>query len=525
MSARVPRVLAVAGTDPTGGAGQHADLKSIAAMGGYGMSAVTAVVVQNTLGVRSVHVPPAEVLTAQLEAVSDDVVVDAVKIGMLGSVPVIEAVARWLAQHRPPVVVLDPVMVATSGGRLLEPDAEDALRAVLGLADLVTPNLQELAVLAGEDPAPSWTAALAQGHRVARTHDVLVLVKGGHLAGDRTPDALVGPGSPEPLVALDGARVPTANSHGTGCSLSSALATLQVRHGDWPTSLRIAREWLRGALAEADGLEVGGGSGPVHHFHHVQDALASWGTAPERFSEELWADSAGVRRQIEELEFVRRLGDGRLAPEPFLAYLDQDLQYLEHYGRALAQLAARAPDEASRRFFAAGSLSCTETEAQLHRARLRQAGRERPAAAGPTTRRYTAFLLAATAAEPYPVGLAAVLPCYWVYAEVGRHLQGLAEAAGHAEHPYADWLATYADEGFQEATRTARRLLDEAAREASPALRERMREAFLEACALERDFFAAPLEPPLAGTAAGPGGQGRAGAGAAGRLPRVGAIE
>ncbi|MEX5298187.1 bifunctional hydroxymethylpyrimidine kinase/phosphomethylpyrimidine kinase [Kocuria sp. CPCC 205292] len=493
MSARVPRVLAVAGTDPTGGAGQHADLKSIAAMGGYGMSAVTAVVVQNTVGVRAIHVPPVEFLTAQLEAVAEDVEIDAVKIGMLGSVPVIEAVTRWLGAHRPPVVVLDPVMVATSGGRLLEPDAEDALRSMLGLADLITPNLQELAVLAGEDTAPSWEEALAQGHRVARAHGTLVLVKGGHLTGDRTPDALVGPDAPEPLVAFDGVRVPTENSHGTGCSLSSALATLQARHGDWPRSLRIARDWLRGALETSGELSVGHGSGPVHHFHHVQHALETWGAVPERFSDELWEASAAVRREIEELEFVRRLGDGRLEPDRFLAYLDQDLQYLDGYSRALALLAARAPDEEQRLFFAAGAVSCTETEAQLHRARLQHAGdggaRDEPAE---VTRRYTTFLLAATAAEPYPVGLAAVLPCYWVYADVGRHLGELAAAGGPGEHPYADWLATYADEGFQEATRTARRLLDDAAREAPAEVRERMREVFLEACALERDFFAAP---------------------------------
>ncbi|MFI7494354.1 bifunctional hydroxymethylpyrimidine kinase/phosphomethylpyrimidine kinase [Kocuria sp. M4R2S49] len=501
MTPRVPRVLAVAGTDPTGGAGQHADLKSIAAMGGYGMSAVTAVVVQNTVGVRSIHVPPVEFLTAQLDAVAEDVEIDAVKIGMLGSVPVIEAVTRWLGTHRPPVVVLDPVMVATSGGRLLEPDAEEALRSMLGLADLITPNLQELAVLAGEDTASSWEAALAQGHRLARAHGTLVLVKGGHLTGDRTPDALVGPDDPEPLVAFDGARVRTENSHGTGCSLSSALATLQARHGDWPRSLRIARDWLRGALEASGELSVGHGSGPVHHFHHVQDALETWGTAPERFSDELWEASAAVRREIEELEFVRRLGDGRLEQGRFLAYLDQDLQYLDGYSRALALLAAKAPDEEQRLFFAAGAVSCTETEAQLHRARLRHAGDDGARGGlGEVTRRYTTFLLAATAAEPYPVGLAAVLPCYWVYADVGRHLGELAAAGGPDEHPYADWLATYADEGFQAATRTARRLLDDAARGAPADVRERMREVFLEACALERDFFAAPgTECRLAG--------------------------
>src|SRR4051812_22442478 len=143
----VPRVLSIAGTDPTGGAGIHADLKSIAANGGYGMAAVTALVAQNTRGVRSIHVPPPAFLAEQLEAVSDDVEIDAVKIGMLFDSDIVAVVQDWLEQVRPPRVVLDPVMIAASGDTLLAPDAVEAVRALVAHVDLVTPNMPELAAL------------------------------------------------------------------------------------------------------------------------------------------------------------------------------------------------------------------------------------------------------------------------------------------------------------------------------------------------------------------------------------------
>src|SRR4051812_21508946 len=164
---RIPRVLAIAGSDPSGGAGVQADLKSIAANGGYGMAAITALTAQNTQGVRAVHVPPAAFLAAQLDAISEDICIDAVKIGMLGDAAVIGAVRAWLEKVRPAVVVLDPVMVATSGDRLLQESAEAALHALLPLADLITPNLAELAILLKEPVAADWAEALAQGKRLA----------------------------------------------------------------------------------------------------------------------------------------------------------------------------------------------------------------------------------------------------------------------------------------------------------------------------------------------------------------------
>ena len=265
-----PRVLCIAGTDPSGGAGLLADLKSVAANGGYGMGAVTALTAQNTRGVRGVHVPPAEFLAEQLYAVSDDIAIDAVKIGMLGTAEVAATVGDWLAAVRPPVVVLDPVMVATSGDRLLDPDAEAGVQELFDRVHLVTPNAPELAVLAGTEPARSSAELAEQARAVAGRHGVLVLAKGGHLAGDSSTDLLVdaaaGLGGGRSVVEFAGPRLATTNTHGTGCALSSALATLRPQAADWEEATGRAKRWLTEAIRHGAELEVGGGHGPVSHF-------------------------------------------------------------------------------------------------------------------------------------------------------------------------------------------------------------------------------------------------------------------
>lgn len=263
----VPRVLSVAGSDPSGGAGIQADLKAVAAAGGYGMAAVTALTAQSTRGVSAVHVPPPSFLVQQLDALGADVAIDGVKVGMVASAEVADAVTRWLdaggGGGRPPVVV-DPVMVATSGDRLLDAAAEDAVRRLLDRADVVTPNVPELAALLGTSAATSWSGVLVQAARLAARHGVLVVAKGGHLVGDEVPDALVGPSGV--LVDLPGRRVRTSSTHGTGCSLSSGLVTRYARHGEWERALRETKAWLTEAIAAGEALEVGHGRGPVDHF-------------------------------------------------------------------------------------------------------------------------------------------------------------------------------------------------------------------------------------------------------------------
>lgn len=271
----IPRVLSIAGTDPTGGAGLQADLKSIAAAGGYGMGVVTALVAQNTCGVRSVHTPPLSFLQEQLDAVADDVVIDAVKIGMLGDTAITHAVSEWLQQVKPPVIVLDPVMVATSGDRLLTTDAEVAMRelvtAVGEIAELsvITPNVPELVVLVGEEQASSLSAAVHQGERVVAMTRAAVLVKGGHLKSETMTDTLLQRDTEAAVFTHP--HIDTKNTHGTGCSLSSGLAVRIAQSGDVVRAAQLTTDWLYGAILHSDLLEVGKGHGPVFH---------GWETSP-----------------------------------------------------------------------------------------------------------------------------------------------------------------------------------------------------------------------------------------------------
>ena len=265
--AAVPRVLCIAGTDPTGGAGLLADVKSVAALGGYAMGVVTAVTVQNTRGVTGVHPVPVDTVLAQLDAVADDVRVDAVKIGMLGELDLVEALGEWLATRRPPHVVLDPVMVATTGGRLSTDEASRALRGLVDVCDLVTPNVPELGVLTGEETAPDAAAILRQARLLHEGSGTAVLATTGDLADGSAGDVLVesdaGRGLRESTLPF--LRIDTPNTHGTGCSLSSALATARVSHPDWHSAYLRVRPWIDGALYGGLGLDVGHGAGPLDH--------------------------------------------------------------------------------------------------------------------------------------------------------------------------------------------------------------------------------------------------------------------
>ncbi|GAA1247197.1 bifunctional hydroxymethylpyrimidine kinase/phosphomethylpyrimidine kinase [Oryzihumus leptocrescens] len=266
---RPPVALTIAGSDPSGGAGVQADLKTFSALGAYGTAVLTALTAQSTTGVTGVHVVPTAFVTEQLETLVADVRVDAVKIGMLATAELAGAVADFLRAHPCPVVVLDPVMVATSGDRLLADDAVEALRALLPLASVVTPNLPEAAGLLGVAEAADEAEMLDQAQALRALGAPRVLLKGGHRAGSGSAsDVLAGP---EGATWLRAPWVSTTNTHGTGCSLSSALAALRPQRETWVDTARDAKDWLTGALAAADTLEVGHGHGPVHHFHRLWD--------------------------------------------------------------------------------------------------------------------------------------------------------------------------------------------------------------------------------------------------------------
>ena len=541
QTARVPRVLSIAGTDPSGGAGIQADLKSIAASGGYGMCVTTSLVAQNTCGVREVFTPPLEFLTAQLAAVFDDVTVDAVKIGMLGDADTIRTVRTWLSEHPVPLVVLDPVMIASSGDRLLQAEAEQALRDLVPLVNVITPNIPELAVLCQKEPAQTFDEAHEQAANLAAATGTTVIVKGGHLCGQDAGNT---------AVFLDGTcahvrtpRLDSRNTHGTGCSLSSSLATrlgvelLQhteaaehtaeqsvLTSEDTHRALQWSTRWLHESIAAGAGLQVGSGEGhgPVDHaararrleaaasaypWHHLLATTDSEGntldgTSPERllpvspvpageavvkpagpWTAALWAAGGETWHQILDLPFVRALGDGTLDEDLFAFYLDQDALYLRDYSRALATLSARADTAEAQVHWAAGAHEAIAAESQLHEGWL--ANRARLGGPSPITMGYTNFLRASAAGDDYVVGAAAILPCYWLYEEVGAVLS----SQNHADHPYAEWLSMYGGEEF--AADVARSLaeVERAFEAASPAQRVRAARAYLSACVYEREFF------------------------------------
>jgi len=266
-SKRYARVLTIAGSDSGGGAGIQADLKTFAALSCYGASAVTALTAQNTLGVAGIHPVPPAFVADQIEAVLSDIGADAVKIGMLYSAGLIETVAGCLRRHRAVPVVLDPVMVAQSGDRLLREDAVGALkRLLLPLATVTTPNLPEAAVLLGREVSDPETAA----RELAALANGAVLLKGGHSGGETSTDYLFLPAE-DRLIPLPAPRVPGNNTHGTGCTLSSAIAAHLARGESVDSAVRGAKAFIHSAIEAGARYRLGAGAGPVHHF------FAFWG--------------------------------------------------------------------------------------------------------------------------------------------------------------------------------------------------------------------------------------------------------
>ncbi len=260
---RYARVLSIAGSDSGGGAGIQADLKTIAALGGYGMTAITAITVQNTVGVRAIQALPPELLAQQIDAVAEDIGVDAVKIGMLHDPAVVQVVAAALRRHRFAHVVLDPVMVATSGDKLITQDTVAVLiRELFPLATLITPNLDEAGWLIGR-PIASAAELDSAAHALLALGARAVLLKGGHLPGDELVDLLLE--APHTLQRWQDSRIATRNTHGTGCTLSSAIACQLALGEPLADAVAAARAYVRGALAAGADVVTGHGHGPLNH--------------------------------------------------------------------------------------------------------------------------------------------------------------------------------------------------------------------------------------------------------------------
>ncbi len=264
------KVLTIAGSDSGGGAGIQADIKTFSAIGCFGMSVITALTAQNTRGVFGIHAVPAAFAGKQIEAVFSDMGADAVKIGMLYSAELIEMVAEHLIRFKAANVVLDPVMVAQSGDKLIQDDAIDAIKKrLLPVADVVTPNLPEAEVLLGRKlTGPDEIKRAAAGLSLLGSRNVLI--KGGHLTGNRSTDFLY-LAETDRFIELSEARVATRNNHGTGCTLSSAIAAYLAKGSHMEDAVRKAKAYIQGAIKAGASYRIGGGSGPVHHFYQFWD--------------------------------------------------------------------------------------------------------------------------------------------------------------------------------------------------------------------------------------------------------------
>ncbi|MFC0337806.1 hydroxymethylpyrimidine/phosphomethylpyrimidine kinase [Kushneria avicenniae] len=259
------RFLSIAGTDPSGGAGQSADLKTASALGAYTTSVLTTVLAQNTCGVRKVMPLPQAMIRAQLEAVFDDIAIDCVKIGMVSDLDTARLIQEFIERYQPAHVVLDPVMVAKSGDMLVDRDGFHAVRDVLiPVADVITPNLPEAAVLLDTDIPSNHEEMAAMMPALGTLGSDIVVLKGGYLTGDVSNDLVL---TPEETHWLESPRVHTRSLHGSGCTLASAIAALLPRHDTPIEAIRQAKAYMTRALETADRLEVGQGQGPAHHFH------------------------------------------------------------------------------------------------------------------------------------------------------------------------------------------------------------------------------------------------------------------
>lgn len=268
----VPVALTIAGSDSSGGAGIQADLKTFAAFGVFGTSAIVALTAQNTTGVSAIHDVPADMVAAQIDAVFSDLPVAAVKTGMLSRPDIITVVVEALARWAPTHVVVDPVMIATSGARLISDDAIAHLRGeLLPRASIVTPNLPEASVLCAAQPARTEAEMEAQARQLLRLGARAVLIKGGHGTGDHSVDLLV---SADGVLRLAAPRIDTKNTHGTGCTLSSAIAAGLARGETLEAAVRGAKAYVQSAIIAAAGRELGQGHGPLEHFPHLRPFAA-----------------------------------------------------------------------------------------------------------------------------------------------------------------------------------------------------------------------------------------------------------
>ncbi|EWC47168.1 hypothetical protein DRE_03537 [Drechslerella stenobrocha 248] len=510
-----PRVLTIAGSDSSGGAGIEADLKVIAAHKCYGMTCITALTAQNTVGVEDIHIVPAAFLAKSIAAVIEDIGVDVVKTGMLADESSIAVVVDAIKKYSLSSIVLDPVMVATSGSVLLPPAAIAALcDTLVPLATVVTPNVPEAHhMLAHYLPAAaeslqditSMAGLVALATQLHEQTGTAVLLKGGHLpvtadgqVAHRQKDKAV---VMDVLVFPDGAvkifsspYIDSTNTHGTGCSLASAIACNLALGLPLPAAINSARAYIVGAISASH--TIGRGNGPVNHLHNVYRLPFAAGCFIDYLMEH--PDVAGAWKSYVNHDFVKRIADGSIGFARFRWYLEQDYLFLTHFARATALLAYKSTtmDEISTHATAVAQIA-SETEFHIdYCAQFGLTERDlRAAVEAPTTTAYTRYVLDVGASGDVTTLAVALVSCAVGYQVAARNWEVDASSVRtEAGNPFWSWVEEYAGERYAAGVKVRRDMLERYARGLGLKQVEELVVIFRRVTEMERDFFTAALE-------------------------------
>lgn len=464
-------ILTIAGSDPSGGAGIQADLKTFSALHCYGMSAITALTAQNTQGVQAIQSLPSEFVISQLRSIFDDIEVNAIKIGMLERKEMIQQVAKYLKECKTtqcPIIV-DPVMFAKSGDQLIEDEAIEVLKnEILPLATILTPNIHEacrlLQIPQISDKMEMEQAAFA----LLELGPQAVIIKG-------EMDCLVIKGHPNPYW-FEQEHIQTNNVHGTGCTFSAAIASFLARGEDILDSITKAKAYIHHTIETGAKYKIGHGKGPVFHF------FSSW---PQTFTEEAWEEARPTYEKIQSHPFINAMGDGTLPQELFDSYLLQDYLYLLDREKAFSILASRAPNSELKDYLqelansAGEGAECISKRYNFH---LTHSGEFQKTLA---CELYTQGMLTAASKMTFNEGLVFLLPCTWLYQEIGEYLQPNSPASNQ----YKDWIDQYSSLERRSRVNKFRNIIDELAASSSLDEKEALKTAFQKASQHEYDFW------------------------------------
>ena len=475
--------LTIAGSDSSGGAGIQADIKAMTMNGVFAMSAVTALTAQNTTGVTAIQESTPEFLRAQIDAIFTDIFPDAVKIGIVSSSPLIHTISEALKFHGARNIVVDPVMVSTSGAKLITDDAVRTLAdELLPLAMIATPNIPEAEILSGMKITDANGMMRAAG-KINADFGCSVLVKGGHAVNDA--DDLLCEGS-EKLTWFRGKRINTRNTHGTGCTLSSAIAANLAKGYKLDEAVRLAKEYISGALGAM--LDLGKGSGPMNHAFNLTGKFAEKPDIRKIFM----ASVSDIWPEYNNHPFVKGIETGTLDPQKFRRYIIQDYHYLNEYSKVFALGVAKSKSLETMRLFSGVIEAIANVEMNIHKGYMGRFGvtqeeldsisRELPNLS------YTSYMLRIAYEEGEPEILTAILSCALSYEDIAKKIVKNNPASVNHEL-YGTWIKTYSGEEYCGLNDVLLSYLERSAKDYSIEQMNHLAEIFRECSLYEMGFW------------------------------------